>query len=78
MESKHGLTPGSRVNVASRIRQKFRLAKSGNSQLVLVHHSSSQAVRKSRSPSKIYPTLSTSPIHYFMKNSLKYQPLARG
>ena len=78
MKSNRGLTPGSGENVPSRIRQKFRLAKGGNPQHVLVRYSSGQAVRKSPSLSKIYPALSTFPIHYFMKNSLKYRPLAKG
>ena len=78
MKSKRRFTPGSGENVASRIRQKFRLVKGGNPQLVLVHYGSNQTVRKSPSPSKIYPTPSTFPIHYFMKNSLKYRHLAKG
>ena len=78
MKSKHVFAPGSGENVASCTRQKFRLVKGGNPQLILVHYCSGQAVRKSPSLSKIYPTLSTFPIHHFMKNSLKYRPSAKG
>ena len=80
MKPKRGFIPGSGENVASRIRQIpiGQGWESGNPQLVLVHYSSGQAVRKSHSPSKIYSTLSTFSVHYFMKNSPMYRPLVKG
>jgi hypothetical protein len=57
MECKYGFIPGSGETVANRIRRKFRMTKGGNPQLILVHYSRGQAVRKSPSPSKTYPIL---------------------
>ena len=54
MESKFGFIPGSGETAANRIRRRFRMVKGGNPQLILVHYSRGQAVRKS-SPSKSTP-----------------------
>ena len=61
MESKFGFIPGTGETVANRIRRKFRMIKGGNSQLILVHYSRGQAVRKSPSPPQTYPGLNRSP-----------------
>jgi TnpA family transposase len=59
MECKYGFIPGSGETAANRIRRKFRMTKGGNPQLILVHYSRGQAVRKSPSQSKTYFVLST-------------------
>lgn len=74
MESKYGFIPGSGETVANRIRRKFRMVKGGNSQLSLVHYSRGQAVRKSPSPSKTYPTLSTFSIRDLRPRSIFTKP----